>query len=169
MYCDILSYNANYTIEEKSINTYEFDMNINRSRAISYNNSFQSKHLQTKPSRGFGSNQVDFGGMIKPASAISVSSYSWTGYIAKAATQSSLHLFTSSPSPRMPPTKSIRSSPLKSWMPRIGFRTRSVSSWQSSILVKSLASTFSVRTLRRYQRLLMYKELSPFYEGIGSP
>lgn len=73
-----------------------------------------SKHLTTNPDLGLGSNHVDFGGMIMPASAISISSYNFTGYMPKAATQSSSHLFSNSLYPLIPPTKSILSSLLRS-------------------------------------------------------
>ena len=86
----------------------------------------QSKHLLMNPSLGFGSNHVLLGGIINPASAISVSSLSCTGYIAKAATQSLLHLLTNSSIPLIPPTKSILSSDLKSEIPNIGCNTKSV-------------------------------------------
>jgi len=71
---------------------------------------------------------VLFGGIINPASAMSVSSFNYTGYIAKAATQSSLHLLTNSESPLIPPTKSILSSDLRSVIPKTGCKTKSVNS-----------------------------------------
>lgn len=42
------------------------------------------KILTTQPDLGLGSNQVDFGGIIKPASAILNTSVIFTGCIAKA-------------------------------------------------------------------------------------
>lgn len=50
------------------------------------------KILTTQPDLGLGSNQVDFGGIIKPASAILNTSVIFTGCIAKAIWQSVLHL-----------------------------------------------------------------------------
>lgn len=110
----------------------------------------QSKHLHTKPSLGFGSNQVLFGGMIKPASAISINSCNCTGYIAKAATQSSLHLLTNSSKPLMPPTKSILSSHLKSEMPSTGDSTKSVNNCESNCLMRLLLSILSSFTFNLY-------------------
>ena len=37
------------------------------------NRRYGQKLCETRPSRSFGSNQVDFGGMISPASAIAIS------------------------------------------------------------------------------------------------
>ena len=63
----------------------------------------------TKPERSFGSNQVVFGGMILPVSAIFSNCSIETGYRAKATFISPLSTrFFSSPNPRIPPTKSIR-------------------------------------------------------------
>lgn len=127
----------------------------------------QSKHLQTMASLGFGSNQVDFGGITSPASAMAVNSLIWTGYMAKAATQSSLHLLTSSPNPLIPPTKSILSSPLISLIPRIGVNTNSVNNWESNYLVRLVLSTFSSFTSRVYHFLPRNKEHWPFFSGLG--
>lgn len=85
-----------------------------------------AQHLTTKPDRGFGSNQVDLGGMIKPASATLINSSILVGYMAIATTQSSLHLLTSSLCPLIPPTKSTLGSFLMSVTPTSGVRIRSV-------------------------------------------
>lgn len=54
---------------------------------ISINQS--SKTLTIHPDFGFGSNQVDFGGKINPASATLKTSSTYKGYIAKPILQSS--------------------------------------------------------------------------------
>ena len=126
-------------------------------------NLVQSKQRTTYPSRGFGSNQVDLGGIIRPASAISINSFSWTGYIAIAATQSSLHLLISSGSPLIPPTKSILSSERKSEIPSIGCRTKSVNSWLSSILIKFEWSSLLSLTVRRNHFFSINKVHSPLF------
>ena len=61
------------------------------------------------PSRSFGSNQVDFGGITPPESATCRSAFNETGGTAKATLNfpESTNL-TNSPVPRIPPTKSIR-------------------------------------------------------------
>jgi len=50
--------------------------------------SVQLKQRMTNPDLGLGSNQVDLGGMMRSASATSISSWMLTGYIAIAALQS---------------------------------------------------------------------------------
>ncbi len=72
------------------------------------------------PLRSFGSNHVDFGGIIRPASAISVRSSSVVGYIENAIFISVSARFSSSVRPLMPPTKSILLSVRGSVMPNIG-------------------------------------------------
>src|SRR5574344_2133713 len=60
------------------------------------------------PERSFGSNQVAFGGIILPLSAISIICFIDTGYSARAIFISPLSTRRfSSLSPRSPPTKSI--------------------------------------------------------------
>ena len=107
----------------------------------------------TKPSLGFGSNQVDFGGIIMPESATHINSSSVTGYIANAATQSSLHLLINSGIPLIPPTKSILSSLLKSDIPKTGVKTSSVNSYESSCFTGLVLSTFSSLTFNAYHFL----------------
>ena len=134
------------------LNKYAFiaELLINQTKFLFYFQSLQSKHLVTKPSLGLGSNQVLFGGIMRPASAISINSYNCTGYIAKAATQSSWHLFTSSSSPLIPPTKSILSSHLKSEIPKIGDRTKSVNNCESNYFTRLLLSILSSLTFNLY-------------------
>ena len=55
------------------------------------------------PLRSLGSNQVDFGGIKRPASATAKSSSMEVGYREMAAAQSSRHRRSSSSRPRMPP------------------------------------------------------------------
>lgn len=74
----------------------------------------------TSPERSFGSNQVVLGGMMLPVSAMSISCFIVTGYNARATRISPLSTRRfSSPSPRMPPTKSMRLSERRSLMPNI--------------------------------------------------
>ena len=75
------------------------------------------------PLNSFGSNQVDLGGISLPASATLKSSEMDVGYIEKASFISLWHLFSSSESPLIPPTKSILLSVLGSPIPSIGERT----------------------------------------------
>src|SRR5204862_8227472 len=63
----------------------------------------------SRPSRSFGSNHVDFGGMMPPSSAIDIRSSMVTGCMEKAtAARPSLTADSSAAVPRAPPTKSIR-------------------------------------------------------------
>jgi len=88
--------------------------------------------LTTVPDLGFGSNQVDFGGIINAESATFITSSIYTSQTANAHLQSISHLpnylnfiekeekknlFSNSLSPLIPPTKSILSSCLISLMP----------------------------------------------------
>ena len=85
----------------------------------------QSSVCISKPERSLGSNQVDFGGMIRPASATRRSWSMVQAGMAKAMDISpELTRFSNSPVPRMPPTKSILASVRMSPMPRIGLRMR---------------------------------------------
>ena len=78
-----------------------------------------SKVWITRPERSLGSNQVVFGGMMLPLSAISIICFIETGYIAKATAISPLSTRRfSSPRPRIPPTKSMRLSVRKSFRVR---------------------------------------------------
>src|SRR3954468_1349895 len=62
-----------------------------------------------KPSRNFGSNQVDFGGMISPASETAIRSATLTGYSENPTAALPESTSVSSPLvPRAPPTKSMR-------------------------------------------------------------
>src|SRR3954468_2236754 len=62
-----------------------------------------------KPSRNFGSNQVDFGGMISPASETAIRSATFTGYSENPTAALPESTSVSSPLvPRAPPTKSMR-------------------------------------------------------------
>ena len=72
------------------------------------------------PLRSFGSNQVDFGGMRRSASATANSSWMEVGYMANATSMSLSALRFSSSRPRIPPIKSIRLSVLGSPIPRTG-------------------------------------------------
>ena len=70
-----------------------------------------------KPERSFGSNQVALGGIILPVSAIVISCFIETGYSANAIFISpESTLFFNSPSPLIPPTKSILLSERKSFI-----------------------------------------------------
>ena len=73
-----------------------------------------------KPLRSLGSNQVDFGGMVLPASATAMTSLMLVGCIEKATLIPALTRFSNSCNPRIPPTKSIRLSVFGSWIPKIG-------------------------------------------------
>lgn len=84
------------------------------------------KTFTTKPDLGFGSIQVDLGGMMSLASATAITSLSKVGYIAIASLQSRLHLLSSSLIPLIPPLKSILLSLLKSEIVKIGARIKSV-------------------------------------------
>lgn len=75
------------------------------------------------PLLNLGSNQVDLGGINSPASATANNSPIDVAYIENANTQSSEHLLSSSPKPRIPPTKSILLSVLGSWIPKSGSKT----------------------------------------------
>ena len=66
------------------------------------------------PLRSFGSNQVDFGGIRSPASATDSSSSIDVGYMEKAIFMSASQRRSSSFTPRIPPTKSMRLSVLGS-------------------------------------------------------
>ena len=70
------------------------------------------------PLLSLGSNHVDLGGINSPASATANNSPIDVAYIENANTQSSEHLLSSSPKPRIPPTKSILLSVLGSWIPK---------------------------------------------------
>ena len=64
----------------------------------------QSRVWTTRPERSFGSNQVDLGGMMPPASAISITVSTFTGCIEKATAYPSFFtMFSRSPIGRAPP------------------------------------------------------------------
>ena len=95
----------------------------------------------TSPERSFGSNHVAFGGIILPLSAMSIICFIDTGYNARAIRISPLSTrrFSSS-RPRRPPTKSIRLSLLKSFMPRILSSMRRLDMSTSSTPIGSASS-----------------------------
>ena len=72
------------------------------------------------PLLGFGSNQVDFGGIVSPLSAIAIISSIVVGYIEKLTFISVLALFSSSLRPLMPPINLILFDFLGSSIPSIG-------------------------------------------------
>src|SRR5450759_4061757 len=72
-----------------------------------------------RPERSFGSNHVDFGGIVAPASAIAMTSARDVGNIENAtAPHPERTRPSSSPVPRIPPTKSKRGSVRGTPMPR---------------------------------------------------
>ena len=78
--------------------------------------------LTAIPLLGFGSNQVDFGGMIDPASATLIISLTSKGKSINPILQSSLHRFSISLDPLIPPIKSILSLLVISLIFNIGSR-----------------------------------------------
>src|SRR5690606_8296523 len=81
----------------------------------------ESKRCTSSPLRNLGSNQVDFGGMRRPASDTATSSSIVVGYMenANSASPASTSLSSSS-MPRMPPTKSMLGSRRGSVIPSSG-------------------------------------------------
>ena len=95
-----------------------------------------------KPLRSFGSNQVDFGGITLFSSAICISSATEVGNIANASAISPLSTRrSSSPNPRIPPTKSIRLSVRGSPMAKIGSNSCFCRMDTSSLAMLSSSST----------------------------
>ena len=79
----------------------------------------------TSPSRGFGSNQVDFGGIVKLLFATSITSSIWVGNIANATLSGlSFTLFSNASNPWQPAINLILSSVLASFIPRIVFKQK---------------------------------------------
>ncbi len=75
--------------------------------------------MTSSPSLSFGSNQVDFGGMMPPASEIAIRSSTVTGNIENAtAALPESTACSSAAVPRAPPTKSMRLSVRMSPMPQ---------------------------------------------------
>ena len=93
----------------------------------------------TSPERSLGSNQVVFGGMIFPESAMLISCCIDTGKRAKAtfALPESTR-FCNSPRPRIPPTKSMRVEVRRSSIP---------STWSSTRLDKMVTSSTPIGSL----------------------
>ena len=94
-----------------------------------------------------------------PVSAMSISCFIDTGYRAKAIFISPLStLCCNSSSPRIPPTKSIRLSERKSFIPKISLRIRSEDIVTSSIPMGSLSSYVPSFAVKEYHFPSIYRE-----------
>ena len=100
------------------------------------------------PERSFGSNQVDFGGMIPPLSATANSSAREVAYIENAIPRARSALRSSSSVPRIPPTNSISASVRGSVMLKSGERTWSCNNATSN---ESTAESLVGDNAMRYQ------------------
>ena len=126
----------------------------------------------TKPDRNLGSNQVVLGGIMFPVSAISIICFMLTGYRARAIAISPLSTrFLSSPSPLIPPTKSIRLSLLRSWMLRMSRRIKLDEIVTSRTSIGSLSLYVPSFAVNEYQLPSKYNEKLCSFVGlkISSP
>src|SRR5262245_18738970 len=111
---------------------------------------YQSSTWLTMPSTSLGSNQVDLGGMMPPASDTASRSSMAVGQSAKAtAISPELTRRSSSPNPRPPPTKSMRLSVRGSLTPRIGWIKLFVSNVIGNRPIGSVARLSSGSSLDR--------------------
>src|SRR5207253_6957368 len=124
----------------------------------------------SNPSRSFGSNHVDFGGMIASASDTVISSSTLTGYIENATAALPLSTSCSSATvPLAPPTKSIRRSVRISPIPSTGPSTFSCNKLQSRESMRPVPILPALSRSRQYQAPPTYIDVSPFREGMASP